>query len=136
MVELLAQFARSDDVGEADAGRAVVDAERDLHVAMAAEDRLRHQKLVEIRIQNGPDDRIDLPGMVVDPGRDVRHRLLLATHGRRDNNEGPLMMKERPSGKNAAGTLDPEEREAQAPCPRLNMGSAEIDLRLVAGLRL
>ena len=77
MVELLAQLACIDDVGQADAGGAVMNAERDLHVPMATKDRLRHQELVEVRIQHRPDDRIDLPGMVVDPGRDVRHRLLL-----------------------------------------------------------
>ena len=83
MVELLAQLARIDDVGEADAGGAVLDAERDLDVPMAAKDRLRHQELVEIRVEHGPDDRVDLPGMVVDPGCDVRHRLLLPLKGAR-----------------------------------------------------
>ena len=41
-------------------------------VAMPTENRLRHQQLVEIRIEHGAHDRVDLPGVVVDPGRDVR----------------------------------------------------------------
>ena len=44
-----------------------------LRVAMAAEDRLRHQQLVEVRIQHRADDRVDLPGVVVDAGGDVGH---------------------------------------------------------------
>src|SRR5215203_5589289 len=104
MIELLAQFARIDDIGQTDAGGPVMDAERHLHVPMATKNRLRHQQLVEIRIQNRPDDRVDLPGMVVDAGRDVHHRLLLATHGEQDNSEAPPMMKGYPASREGAVT--------------------------------
>ena len=76
VVELLFQLADVDEPRRActDA-RAVNDAEGDAHVAMAAEDRLRHQQLVEVGIQHRADDRVDLPGVVVDAGGDVGHAL-------------------------------------------------------------
>jgi hypothetical protein len=81
VVELLAQLALVDDLGEADARGAVLDAEGDLDVAMAAEDRLRHQELVEIGVDHRPHDRVDLPGVIVDPRRDVDHRRLRGGQG-------------------------------------------------------
>ena len=74
MVELLAELAGIDDVGEAHARRAVLDAEGDLHVAVALPDRLRHEQLVEIGVDHRADDRIDLPSVIVDAGGDVDHR--------------------------------------------------------------
>ena len=47
-----------------------------LRVAVAAEDRLRHQQLVEVRVEHRADDRVDLPGVVVDAGGDVGHGAL------------------------------------------------------------
>jgi|GEM_PF-5357657 len=73
VVELLAQGALLDEVREADILRAVEDREGDARVAMAPEDRLRHQQLVEIRVEQGADDRIDLPLVIVDTCGDVRH---------------------------------------------------------------
>ena len=60
---------------ELDRRGAVDDAEGDAHVAVAAEDRLRHQQLVEVRVEHRADDRIDLPGVIVDAGGDVGHGL-------------------------------------------------------------
>jgi hypothetical protein len=74
VVELFAQFSLVDDLGETHSRRAVLDAEGDLDVPVTAKDRLRHQELVEVRIEHGPHDRVDLPGVVVDPGGDVHHR--------------------------------------------------------------
>jgi hypothetical protein len=51
-----------------------VDAEGDLHVAVALPDRLRHEQLVEIGVDHRADDRIDLPSVIVDAGGDVDHR--------------------------------------------------------------
>ena len=82
VVELLAQLALVDDLGEAHAGGAVLDPEGDRRVAMAPEDRLRHQELVEIGVDHRAHDRVDLPGVIVDPGRDVDHRLLRGAKGR------------------------------------------------------
>ena len=61
------------ELGELDGGGAVDDAEGDPRVAVAAEDRLRHQQLVEVRVEHRADDRVDLPGVIVDAGGDVGH---------------------------------------------------------------
>ena len=73
MVELLAEFARIDEIGEAHLAGAVLDAEGDLGLAMAAKDRLRHQELVEIRVEQRPDDRVDLEAVVVHPRGEIEH---------------------------------------------------------------
>ena len=73
VVELLLERADVDQPAELDVRGAVDDAERDPRVLVAAIDRLRHQQLVEIRVQHRADDRVDLPGVVVDAGGDVGH---------------------------------------------------------------
>ncbi len=94
MIELLAQRALVDEVAEAYPLRAVDDAEGDLRVLVAPEDRLRHQELVEIRVEHGAHDRIDAPLVVIDAGGDVGHGLLgsrmalRAGEGRQHNGKG------------------------------------------------
>ena len=71
MVELRAQLALVDLVGEPDRGRAVDQREGRLDVGIEPPDHLQHQQLVEIRVEQAADDRIELPGVVVDPSRDI-----------------------------------------------------------------
>ena len=73
MVEVLAQLPLIDELGERHGRGAVDDPEGHARVAVTPEDHLRHQELVEIGVEHRADDRIDLPGVVVDPGRDVGH---------------------------------------------------------------
>ena len=70
MIELLAQFPFVDLVGEAD--RAAVDErEGGVNPGIHAPDHLQHQQLVEIRVEQAAYDRIELPGMIVNPPRYV-----------------------------------------------------------------
>ena len=71
MVELVAQLLLVDLVGEPDALGAVDQREGRLHVRVEAPDHLQHQQLVEIGVEQAADDRIELPGVVVDPLGDV-----------------------------------------------------------------
>ena len=52
---------------------AVDQAELHPHVGVAAIDRLQHQELVEVGVEQRADDRVDPPGVVVDAGGDVGH---------------------------------------------------------------
>jgi hypothetical protein len=52
---------------------AVDEGKGDLRVRLVAEHRLAHQELVEIRVDEGADDRVDLPFVVVDAGGDIDH---------------------------------------------------------------
>ena len=72
MVELLAQFHLVDLVGEADAQVAIDQREGRLHVRVQPLDHLQHQQLVEVGIEQAADDRIELPGVVVDPSARYR----------------------------------------------------------------
>ncbi len=71
VVELVAQFLFVDLVGKAHRLRAVDQRKGRVHVRIELPDHLQHQKLVEIRIEQAADDRIELPGMVIDPSRDI-----------------------------------------------------------------
>ena len=73
MVELFAQFALVHQLGEADRFAAVDEAEGDLRVGLVAKHRLAHQQLVEIGVDQGADDRVHLPAVVIDAGGDVDH---------------------------------------------------------------
>jgi hypothetical protein len=73
VVELRPQLSEVDLVGHPHARRAVLDPEADPQVAVTAEDHLRHQQLVEIRIEQGAHDRVDAEIVVVDPLREVDH---------------------------------------------------------------
>src|SRR6056297_767029 len=73
MVELFAQLALVHKVGQRDIAGAVDQGKGDRRVGLVAKDRLAHQQLVEIRVDQGPDDRVDLPLVVPDAGGDVDH---------------------------------------------------------------
>src|SRR5262249_486062 len=80
MIELLFQLSGIDQPGKLDRGRAVEDAEGDAGILVAPEDRLRHQQLVEIRIEHRAHDRVDLPGVAVDASGDVGHGTPMASN--------------------------------------------------------
>ena len=72
MVELVDQLALVDDVREPDRGRPVDELERHPPLRMHLPDHLEHQELVEIRVEQRPDRRVDPERMIVDAGCDVR----------------------------------------------------------------
>ena len=90
VVELLAQLLLVDLLGELDALRAVDQREGRLHLRVDPADHLQHQKLVEIRIQDRANDRIELPGVVVDPLGDVGdgHAAVLADQAKKSQAAG------------------------------------------------
>ena len=71
VIELGAQFALVDHLGEADVAAAVDDREGDMVVRVEFPDHLQHQQLVEIGIEQAAHDRIEPPAVIVGPGRDV-----------------------------------------------------------------
>ena len=73
VVKLFAQLALIDEVRERYACGAVDEGEGDGRVRLVAEHRLTHQELVEIRVDQRPDDRVDLPFVIVDAGGDIHH---------------------------------------------------------------
>src|SRR6056297_1638565 len=73
MIKLFAQLAFVDHVGEANGFGAVDEREGHVGVGLVAEDRLAHQQLVEIRVDEGPHDGVHLPAVVVDAGGDIDH---------------------------------------------------------------
>ena len=73
MIQLFAQLALINQIGQTDGFGAIQQAERHLHIGPVVKHRLAHQQLVEIRVDQGPDDRVDLPFVVMHTGRDVDH---------------------------------------------------------------
>ena len=72
MVELVAQLRLVDLVGEAHRPCVRLISEKvRLHVRVEAPDHLQHQQLVEIGVEQAADDRVELPGVVVDPLGDI-----------------------------------------------------------------
>ena len=59
----------------------MISAEGHLGVGLVAENRLAHQQLVEIGVDQRADDRVDLPVVIVDAGGDVDHGGLLGGIG-------------------------------------------------------
>ena len=74
MVELGPQLALVDLLGELHRRGAVDQREGRVDLGVEAPDHLQHQELVEIGVEQAPDDRIELPGVVVDPPGDVGFR--------------------------------------------------------------
>jgi len=73
MVQLLAQFAFVDQIGQSDCFGAVDQRKGDLRIGVIAEHGLAHQKFVEVRIDQGPHNWINLPFVVPNPRSDVDH---------------------------------------------------------------
>ena len=82
VVELFTQSPLVDEVGKRHGGGAVDDPEGHPRLAVATVDHLRHEQLVEIGIEHRADDRVDLPGVIVDPGGDVGHGTQCSATGR------------------------------------------------------
>ncbi len=60
-------------MGKGDGCASVDQGKRDLRVAFVAKHRLTHQQFVKIRVDEGPNNRVDLPAVVPDAGRDIGH---------------------------------------------------------------
>ena len=73
VVELFAQFAFVDQIGQPDVFGAVDQREGDLGVGFVAEHGLAHQEFVEIGVDERPHDGVDLPFVVPDAGGDIGH---------------------------------------------------------------
>jgi hypothetical protein len=71
MIQLCAQFPFVDLVGQAHRLRPVDQREGGVDIRVHAPDHLQHQELVEIRVEQAADDRVKLPGMIVDAARNV-----------------------------------------------------------------
>ena len=77
MVELFAQLALIDHLGEADVFGAVDEGKGDLRLRFVAKHGLAHEQFVEIRVDHGAHDRVDFPGVVINAGCDIDHVGLL-----------------------------------------------------------
>jgi hypothetical protein len=73
MIELLAQLAFVDEVRKGHVQRSVDQTEGDRCRGPVLENGLTHQEFVEVRVNQGPDNRINLPFVVPDPSCDVDH---------------------------------------------------------------
>ena len=71
MIEVLTKFAFIHKIGKTHGFGTVDQAEGDLGVRAIAKHGLAHQEFIEIRINQRPDNRIDLPFVVPDSGGDV-----------------------------------------------------------------
>ena len=115
MVELLAKLGRVDRLRKARLRRAVDQGERDRDVPELRPDRLQHEELVDVGVEQAADDRVQLERVVVDPGRDVGrgHRWLgssVPAGGRRSR----VRRSTRPRSETA--------RADRAPAPRSGTG--------------
>ncbi len=72
VIELVDQLLLVDDLGKTDGGRPVDQLKGDLPLPVHLPDHLEHQQLVEIRVQQRPDRRVDPESVIVDAGCDVR----------------------------------------------------------------
>src|SRR5262245_35744680 len=79
MIELGTKLALVDLLGKPDRSLAVDQRECGVDLGVEPPDHLQHQELVEIRVEQRAHDRIELPGVVVDPPGDIglRHNASL-----------------------------------------------------------
>src|SRR5690606_19581184 len=91
MVELFAQFALVNLLGQPRLLFAVDEGECGVDVGVEAPNHLQHQKFVEVGIEQTPTDRIQLPGMVVDASCDIRlgHWPVCLTNAEWKTSHGP-----------------------------------------------
>src|SRR6056297_1532264 len=78
VIELFAKLALVDEPGQRHRRGSVDEREGDARVWPVAEHRLAHQELVEIGIDERPNDRVDLPFVVPDTGGDIDHARFVA----------------------------------------------------------
>ena len=74
MIQLLSQLAFINKIGQRNGFGAVDEAEANRGVRLVAEYRLTHEQLVEIGVDQGTNDRVDLPFVVIDPCGDVHEQ--------------------------------------------------------------
>jgi hypothetical protein len=73
MIQLLFQGAGIDQSRQGNMRRTIDNAEGHPDVTKTPENRLRHQQFIEIRVDNGSDDRVDSPIVIIDARGDVGH---------------------------------------------------------------
>lgn len=73
MIQLFAQFAFVDDVRQPNAVAAIDQRKFNIGIGFVAENGLAHQQLVKIGVDQRPDNRVDLPFVVMHPCRDINH---------------------------------------------------------------
>lgn len=71
VVELLAKLAGIDEIGETDLGGAIDEGKRGAGRREVLPDELEHEQLVEVGIQQGAGDRVELPVVIVRAAREV-----------------------------------------------------------------
>ena len=92
MIELVDQLALVHDIGEPDRRRPIDELESDLTLRMHLPDHLEHQKLVEIRIEQRANRRIDAKRVIIDAGCDIRgHCASLRRLSLSDKSAAPLL---------------------------------------------
>ena len=89
MIQLFAQLSFVDQVRKADGCRPVDQREGNVGVGLVAENRLTHQQLVKVRIDQRPNDRVDLPFVVVHPCGNIDHLSPPASRRRRASGGAP-----------------------------------------------
>ena len=67
MLQLLQHLVALDHVGQPQRRGAVADAERYLRGGKVLPDKLQHQQLIEVSVQQGADHRIQIPIVVMRP---------------------------------------------------------------------
>ena len=81
MIELVDQFALLHNIREPDRRGAIDELKGHLELWMHLPDHLEHQELIEVRVEQRANRRIDAKGVIIDAGCDIRgHR---ASLGRR-----------------------------------------------------
>ena len=123
MVELIAEFALVDDVGEPHRFRPVDQPEGRVDVGRSVPDHLQHQELVEIGIEQRPHDRVDAEAVIVDAGRDIERHVKVQWGGdRRGPGAAPgwvIACWPAPSGRrDAAGCNVSREKSRLCPAPQ------------------
>ena len=77
MIKLFAQFALVNLIGQTQFRRPVNQRKLHTRIRFVAKHRLAHQQFIKVGVDQGPDNRIDLPFMVPDPRGDIDHDLTL-----------------------------------------------------------
>src|SRR4051794_9247493 len=77
MIELIFQFRLIDDIGEADIARAVDQGESHGDVRVPFPDELQHEQLVNISIQQGSNDGIDVEALIIRSRGEIDHVIAL-----------------------------------------------------------
>ena len=72
MIELVDQLALVHDIRKPDRGGAIDELKGHLPLWMQLPDHLEHQQLIEIRVEQRANRRIDVKGVIIDAGRDIR----------------------------------------------------------------